>query len=223
MESKHARLLLQRCLVFTASDESRPILTTINLLQRGGAVLGSASDGFILCIQSVPAKVSGSLGKEGLNIPHELAKQVLKIAANDDTTFRIEGLKSKVKLVFHDGEGTRTTLQAPHTPGTFPDYQQTLLGGFRKWQPAKSDGFMALNADLLARVARAVKFDRDGSGTIHWYFMDAVSPAVALVGPSDTPFMAVVMPMFTEDDRALRPSRRKFIADSKRFVAEVSA
>jgi hypothetical protein len=184
LKAKHARLLFKRLVLFTASDDTHPILEAIHVTPLDGRVVGAATDGRILGIQSVPVEVVED--GEPLLVHRDSAKviaQQIKAGNYDDV----------VQIRSADGStickvGSITTSDS--VQGTYPDYRHLIPNDLGEPSP------VALNAALIARVVRAVSVDRPSPSILRCYTRGSREPVVFTVGSDTAPFMAVVMPMF---------------------------
>lgn len=197
MTNDAARLVFGRLPLFAATDDTRPVLTGVQInvaVDEGKArVVGAAADGFHLGVQSVPCELEGNA--PSALIPAAVLKRIAGMLPRrfmPDEKVQIEIAGDEFTVRFWDREGQPLAMSGKCIVGTFPNYNNLIP----EWKSDGSMGAVAVSPALQQTVIRAAGIGQEAP-ILRWHISGPTQPVVCFVKHSDyPPFIAVVMPMY---------------------------
>jgi DNA polymerase-3 subunit beta len=155
LDPKALRRAIERVEFAAASDDSRPVLTGVQVKVDGTRLTLASADGFRLAVSDITLANAPAEGIEVI-IPARALRELSRLIAdaNEEVELRINTAKTQVLFAMTDIEMTAQLIQ-----GTFPNYNQLI--------PAEYTTRCIVDVDEFKREARiAAIFARDGSGII---------------------------------------------------------
>lgn len=137
-----------------ATDEGRPLLTGIRMLEKDGETQVVATDGFRLSVKRVNLKTKDPLD---LLVPARALSEVVKVSVEEKEEKHIQIARSQAgQLVFTIGD---TQIHTRLIDGQYPDFEKII--------PTKHNTRVLVDkAALLAAVKSAAIFARDNANII---------------------------------------------------------
>ncbi len=158
LDPKALRRTIERVEFAAASDDSRPVLTGVQVKSDGKVVTFASADGFRLAVATV------ALGADAepfeVIVPARALRELSRLVndASEPVEMRINPQKTQVIFAMTDVELVAQLIQ-----GTFPNYGNLI--------PANYNTRATVNVDEFKREVRiAAIFARDGSGIIRLQF-----------------------------------------------------
>jgi DNA polymerase-3 subunit beta len=146
---------IERVVFAAATEDSRPVLTGINVEITGNKLTLAAADGFRLGVETVEL-VTGVETDMGFIVPAKTMQEVQRLIGDraDDITITVTEPASQVLFKFGDIEIVSQLVQ-----GAFPDYEKLI--------PASAGTTATVKLqDFLQATRAAAIFARDGSGIV---------------------------------------------------------
>lgn len=145
-----------------ATDEGRPLLTGIRILQKDTETLFAATDGFRLSVKRLDLKTKDPLD---LLVPARALSEVVKVSSEEkeEKTITIARTSSS-QLVFSIGD---TQIQTRLIDGAYPNFEKII--------PTSHNTRVTMDKSaLLAAVKSAAIFARDNANIVKFHVEDSV-------------------------------------------------
>jgi len=198
-----ARRLLGRPVLFAAGDDSRPVLTGVQVeVKAEGKVIATAADGFRLgtqILRHVTVVADGSAILPAASVQQAVkswprnAEGYVRIHTTDDGAFSITASVTEPRF----GSARALDVRGDVIQGTFPDYRKLFEADSR-------DGgeYVALNAEYMATFEKVAKLDSECHGVTRIYMGAPSQPVTFQINDSEGggAFIGMVMPMFVTWD-----------------------
>lgn len=155
LEAKALRRAIERVEFAAASDDSRPVLTGVQLKTDGQRLTMAAADGFRLAVADITLTKAPEQSIEVI-VPARAFRELSRLVAdsNEDVEMRVNAQRTQVRFALTDTEMVAQLIQ-----GTFPNYNQLI--------PSEYNTRATIAVDEFKREVRiAAIFARDGSGII---------------------------------------------------------
>ena len=166
LDPKSLRKAIERVEFAAASDDSRPVLTGVQVKSEGSKVTFASADGFRLAVADVALGVTTESFE--VIVPARALRELSRLVneSSEPVEMRINPQKTQVIFAMTDVELVAQLIQ-----GTFPNYANLI--------PANFNSRAVVNVDEFKREVRiAAIFARDGSGIIRLQF----TPGVGMPG-----------------------------------------
>ncbi len=155
IEAEHLRTAIGRVVFAAATEDSRPVLTGVNVEVEGDMLTLAAADGFRLSVDKT--KITTPV-KEKLSviIPSRALNEVGKLIAEakDPVTITVNTAKSQVLFSMENARLVSQLIQ-----GNFPNYSQLI--------PQKHSTRVTVDLEEFLRATKAASiFARDASGIV---------------------------------------------------------
>ena len=154
---------ISRVAFAAATEESRPVLTGVEVKLSEGRFTMAAADGFRLAVhhgaltQSAPEEMS-------IIIPARTMNELNRLLGDNDETVEIMLTPQKGQVMFRLQGGDKVELVSQLLQGTFPNYDQLIPQGYT------TRAILDSQATLRATRTAAI-FARDGSNIIRMHVM----------------------------------------------------
>jgi DNA polymerase-3 subunit beta len=158
LDPKVLRKTIERVEFAAASDDSRPVLTGIQVKSDGKVVTFASADGFRLAVATVALATDTDAFE--VIVPARALRELSRLVndASEPVEMRINPQKTQVIFAMTDVELVAQLIQ-----GTFPNYSNLI--------PENSVSRAVVNVEEFKREVRiAAIFARDGSGIIRLQF-----------------------------------------------------
>ncbi len=155
LDPKVLKRAIDRVEFAAASDDSRPVLTGIQVKSDGTRLTFASADGFRLAVADITLSDGPAEAIEVI-VPARALRELARLVSegNEAVEMRINAQKTQVMFAMTDVELVAQLIQ-----GTFPNYSQLI--------PAEYNTRCIVDVDEFKREARiAAIFARDGSGII---------------------------------------------------------
>ena len=155
LDPKALRRAIDRVEFAAASDDSRPVLTGVQVKIEGTKLTLASADGFRLAVAEITLPVAPAEAIEVI-IPARALRELGRLIAdaNEQVEMRINQQRTQVQFALTDLELVAQLIQ-----GTFPNYSQLI--------PQDCTTKCTVNVEEFKREVRiAAIFARDGSGII---------------------------------------------------------
>ena len=155
LDPKALRRAVERVEFAAASDDSRPVLTGVQVKTDATRLTFAAADGFRLAVSDITLDAAPAETVEVI-VPARAMREASRLIgeSTEPVTMRINPQRTQVLFEIND-----TELVAQLIQGTFPNYNQLI--------PTEYTTRCIVNVDEFKREARiAAIFARDGSGII---------------------------------------------------------
>ena len=149
------REAIEHTVLVAATDESRPVLTGVDLRIADGRITMAASDGLRLAVYHMDIAAPPADTLE-IIVPGRALQELGRLLGDQDepVTLSVNSARSQVLFRLSDVELTAQLIQ-----GTFPSYTQLI--------PSEYQTRVTLDAgEFLREVRTAAVFARDGSGIV---------------------------------------------------------
>jgi DNA polymerase-3 subunit beta len=167
LEPRALRRAIERVEFAAASDDSRPVLTGVDVKVEGARVTFASADGFRLAVAELHLDKPSEQPFEVI-VPARAFRELARLIseASEPVEMRVNPQKTQVLFAMTDVELVAQLIQ-----GTFPNYSNLI--------PATYTTRATVNVDDFKREVRiAAIFARDGSGIVRLQF----APGVGLPG-----------------------------------------
>ena len=152
-----------------ATEESRPVLTGVELKLKESQFTMAAADGFRLAVQQgtllqpVPEEIS-------VIIPARTMNELNRLIGDEQEPVEILMMPAKGQVMFRVRGGDTVEIVSQLLQGTFPNYEQLI--------PQSYTTRAVMDLPTVLRAARTASiFARDGSNIIRMHLMPAASGA----------------------------------------------
>ncbi len=155
LDPKVVRKAIDRVEFAAASDDSRPVLTGVNIKSDGTRLTFASADGFRLAVSDVTMSAAPQEPIDVI-VPARALREVGRLIGEsaEPVEMRINPQRTQVQFAMTDVELVAQLIQ-----GTFPNYNQLI--------PAEFNTRCVVDVEEFKREARiAAIFARDGSGII---------------------------------------------------------
>ncbi len=155
LEPQALRQAIEHVVFAAASDDSRPVLTGVQLKIEDGRLTLAAADGFRLAVYHLNIAEQPPSAIE-IIVPARALQELSRLLPDQEeaATLQLNSVRSQILFKLEDVELTAQLIQ-----GTFPSYQQLI--------PSEYQTRATLDAAEFLREARtAAVFARDGSGIV---------------------------------------------------------
>lgn len=172
------RAVTDQVAVCAARDDSRPVLSGVNVVAGGGSDFAhfSAADGYRCAMRAVPNFPTNPQEKIDVIVPSRTLTEVSRMVGAEDDAIRIGVPPSGNLVVFsfeaqggRDGDGIRATVTSRLLEGQFPDLQRVVPTGtpVAVIDASRADVTTAVkSAAVFAKdVADAIRLDINPTGT----------------------------------------------------------
>lgn len=122
MAADALRSVIRQVAFAAADDESRPILTGVNVVFDGDQATFAAADGFRLSVRTAPLKEPAP-EPVSIIVPARALEEVFRIAVDQEDPVQIYVPKGKNQILFHLDS---VDLVSQLIEGRFPDYKQII-------------------------------------------------------------------------------------------------
>ena len=155
LEPQALRKALEHVVFAAATDDSRPVLTGVQLKIEEGRLILAGADGFRLAVYHLDIAELPSQAIEIIVLARALQELGRLLPDQDDpVVLQLNSARSQVLLKLNDVELTAQLIQ-----GTFPSYQQLIPSEYQTRATVDAGEF-------LREVKTAAVFARDGSGIV---------------------------------------------------------
>ena len=157
------RAAIARVAFAAATEESRPVLTGVEVKLREGQFTMAAADGFRLAVQHGPLTQS-TPEEMGVIIPARTMNELNRLLGDSNEPVEIMLTPQKGQVMFRLQGGDTVELVSQLLQGTFPNYDQLI--------PQSYTTRAILDSQATLRATRtAAIFARDGSNIIRMHVM----------------------------------------------------
>ena len=155
LEPQALRKALEHVVFAAATDDSRPVLTGVQLKIEEGRLILAGADGFRLAVYHLDIAELPSQAIE-IIVPARALQELGRLLPDQDdpVVLQLNSARSQVLLKLNDVELTAQLIQ-----GTFPSYQQLIPSEYQTRATVDAGEF-------LREVKTAAVFARDGSGIV---------------------------------------------------------
>ena len=155
LEPAALREAIEHTVLVAATDESRPVLTGVDLKIEEGQITMAASDGLRLAVYTMDIAEAPSDVLE-IILPGRALVELGRLLADQEepVTLQVNSTRSQVLFRLSDVELTAQLIQ-----GTFPSYTQLIPSEYQTRATVDA-------AEFLREVRTAAVFARDGSGIV---------------------------------------------------------
>ncbi|HJN92626.1 MAG TPA: DNA polymerase III subunit beta [Dehalococcoidia bacterium] len=155
LEPGALREAIEHTVLVAATDESRPVLTGVDLKIEDGRITFAASDGLRLAVYNMDIAESPAETLE-IIVPARALTELSRLLADEEeaVTLQVNGARSQILFRLSDVELTAQLIQ-----GTFPSYAQLIPAAYQTRATIDASEF-------LREVRTAAVFARDGSGIV---------------------------------------------------------
>ncbi len=122
MDADTLRSMIRQVAFAAADDESRPILTGVNILFEGDQVTFAAADGFRLSVRTASLKTPVA-EPISIIVPARALEEVFRIAVDEEDPIEIYIPEGRNQILFHM---SNVDLVSQLIEGRFPDYKQII-------------------------------------------------------------------------------------------------
>jgi len=148
---------IERVVFSAATDEGRPLLTGVRIIQKEGETVFAATDGYRLSVKRVSLKT-----KEGLDllVPGRALSEVVKTCFEEKEVKEISMIKpAEGQVAFVIGD---TEIQTRLIDGDYPNFEKII--------PTKHNTRLLVEKEVLARAIKsAAIFARDSANIIRFH------------------------------------------------------
>jgi DNA polymerase-3 subunit beta len=159
LDPKVLREAIGQVVFSAATDDSRPVLTGIDLVIDGDSVTLAAADGFRLAVRTLKLKKKAA-EKQQVIVPAKALAELSRLLQDQDDSVQMTFNANKTQVLFRLKD---VELVAQLIQGTFPDYSRLIP---KEWT---SKATVEVR-DFLQETKIASIFARDGSGIVRVTF-----------------------------------------------------
>ena len=157
------RTAITRVAFAAATEESRPVLTGVEVKLREGSFTMAAADGFRLAVHN--GELAQSVSDEmSVIIPARTMSELQRLLGDQDEPVDIMLTPQKGQVMFRLQGGDRVELVSQLLQGTFPNYDQLIPQNYT------TRAILDLQQTLRATRTAAI-FARDGSNIVRMHVM----------------------------------------------------
>lgn len=159
LDAKMLREAIQQVVFSAATDDSRPVLTGVDLVVEGDQLTMAAADGFRLAVRHL--KLKKKVGeKQEVIVPSKALSELNRLLQDQDDPVMMTFNAQKTQVLFQLKD---IELVAQLIQGTFPDYSRLIP---KEW----GSRAVVEVRDFLQETKIASIFARDGSGIVRITF-----------------------------------------------------
>ena len=159
LDAKVMREAIAQVVFSAATDDSRPVLTGVDIVVEGDQLTLAAADGFRLSVRSLKLKKKVGERHEVI-VPAKALSELSRLLQDQDDPVQMTFDAAKTKVLFRLKD---VELVAQLIQGTFPDYSRLIP---KEWG---SRAIVEVR-DFLQETKIASIFARDGSGIVRIMF-----------------------------------------------------
>jgi DNA polymerase-3 subunit beta len=159
LDAKVMREAIAQVVFSAATDDSRPVLTGVDIVVEGDQLTLAAADGFRLSVRSLKLKKKVGERHEVI-VPAKALSELSRLLQDQDDPIQMTFDAAKTKVLFRLKD---VELVAQLIQGTFPDYSRLIP---KEWG---SRAIVEVR-DFLQETKIASIFARDGSGIVRIMF-----------------------------------------------------
>jgi DNA polymerase-3 subunit beta len=159
LDPKVLREAIAQVVFSAATDDSRPVLTGVDIVVEGDQVTFAAADGFRLAVRTLKLKKKAG-EKQEVIVPAKALSELSRLLQDQDDPVKMTFNANKTQVLFALKD---VELVAQLIPGTFPDYSRLIP---KEWG---SRAIVEVR-DFLRETKTASIFARDGSGIVRITF-----------------------------------------------------
>jgi len=159
LDPKVLREAIAQVVFSAATDDSRPVLTGVDIVVEGDQVTFAAADGFRLAVRTLKLKKKAG-EKQEVIVPAKALSELSRLLQEQDDPVKMTFNANKTQVLFALKD---VELVAQLIPGTFPDYSRLIP---KEWG---SRAIVEVR-DFLRETKTASIFARDGSGIVRITF-----------------------------------------------------
>lgn len=160
LDAKMLREAIAQVVFSAATDDSRPVLTGVDLVVEGNKLTLAAADGFRLAVRTLDLKKKAGERQEVI-VPAKALAELSRLLQDQDEPVKMTFNANKTQVLFRLKD---VELVAQLIQGTFPDYSRLIP---KEWQ---SRAVVEVR-DFLQETKIASIFARDGSGIVRITFL----------------------------------------------------
>jgi DNA polymerase-3 subunit beta len=167
LDAKTLREAIAQVVFSAATDDSRPVLTGVDLVVEGDTLTLAAADGFRLAVRTLKLKKKAG-EKQEVIVPAKALSELNRLLQDQDEPVQMTFNANKTQVLFRLKD---VELVAQLIQGTFPDYSRLIP---KEW----GSRAVVEVRDFLQETKIASIFARDGSGIVRITFQagDAGAP-----------------------------------------------
>jgi DNA polymerase-3 subunit beta len=159
LDAKTLREAIQQVVFSAATDDSRPVLTGVDLVVEGDQLTMAAADGFRLAVRHLKLKKKAGERQEVI-VPARALSELNRLLQDQDDPVQMTFNANKTQVLFRLKD---VELVAQLIQGTFPDYSRLIP---KEW----ASRAVVEVRDFLQETKIASIFARDGSGIVRITF-----------------------------------------------------
>lgn len=159
LDAKILREAISQVVFSAATDDSRPVLTGVDLVVEGNRLTLAAADGFRLAVRTLDLKKKVSERQEVI-VPAKALAELNRLLQDQDEPVQMTFNANKTQVLFRLRD---IELVAQLIQGTFPDYSRLIP---KEW----GSRAVVEVRDFLQETKIASIFARDGSGIVRIMF-----------------------------------------------------
>lgn len=159
LDPKALREAIAQVVFSAATDDSRPVLTGVDIVVEGDQVTFAAADGFRLAVRTMQIKKKAG-EKQEVIVPARALSELSRLLQDQDDPVKMTFNANKTQVLFALKD---VELVAQLIPGTFPDYSRLIP---KEW----TSRAVVEVRDFLRETKTASIFARDGSGIVRITF-----------------------------------------------------
>ena len=159
LDAEELRTAISQVVFAAATDESRPVLTGVDVVMEGNQLTLAAADGFRLSVRSVQLAKAVPERVEVI-IPHRALAELNRLLPEETEPVQLTFNATRTQVLF---KLKNVEMVAQLIQGTFPDYSQLI--------PEEYSSRAVVDVGDFLREARIASiFARDGSGVVRLQF-----------------------------------------------------
>ncbi len=160
LDAKMLREAIAQVVFSAATDDSRPVLTGVDLVVEGNKLTLAAADGFRLAVRTLDLKKKVGERQEVI-VPAKALAELNRLLQDQDEPVQMTFNANKTQVLFRLKD---VELVAQLIQGTFPDYSRLIP---KEW----GSRAVVEVRDFLQETKIASIFARDGSGIVRITFL----------------------------------------------------
>jgi len=163
LDPRTLREAIAQVVFSAATDDSRPVLTGVDLVVEGNVLTLAAADGFRLAVRTLELKKKSS-ERQQVIVPAKALSELSRLLQDQDDPVQMTFNANKTQVLFRLKD---IELVAQLIQGTFPDYSRLIP---KEW----TSRAVVEVRDFLQETKIASIFARDGSGIVRITFEGGV-------------------------------------------------
>jgi DNA polymerase-3 subunit beta len=160
IDPRALREAISQVVFSTATDDSRPVLTGVDVVVDGDTMTFAAADGFRLAVRTLKLKKKHPGDKQEVIVPAKALAELNRLLQDQDEPVAMTFNANKTQVLFRLKD---VELVAQLIQGTFPDYSRLIP---KEW----GSRAVVEVRDFLQETKIASIFARDGSGIVRITF-----------------------------------------------------